>query len=150
MCSSSVDMRWEGTRLIVNRSMSISLVQTSASSDTISHSWPTIKWNEYPSPHRMWSVSLAALTWQWFQRSQTNQFCPQIVFTERGGPQTGALCPAHAVYETSATLSAVIPGLGPTAPDQSAAVLLLLCRTWRVSDTAEASFKFDCTLCVCS
>lgn len=83
----------------------------------------------------MWSVYIALLMTQWFTRSTTtNHFCSPTVFTEGRGPQTGTICQAHAVYETQTTLPADLSGLGLTASDQSAAVLLLLCWTWGVSE----------------
>lgn len=69
-----------------------------------------------------------------------------ILFSERRSSETGTFCTTHAVHETPAPLPAVIFGLGPPAPDQSAAVLLLLCRTWRVSDGAEAGLTAHFTL----
>lgn len=148
MCSSSVDMRWESTRLIVNRSMSIS----------------------HCPDFRFFGRYLSQLTYNKMRRiafSPPNVIrlprrsdmtvifrggggchrpissCPEIVFSERWGAQTGTFRPAHAVYETPAHLPAVVFRLGPAAFDQSATVLLLLCRTWRVSDTAEASLSLN-------
>lgn len=73
--------------------------------------------------------------------TQIVSFVRYILFSERRSPQTGTFRTTHAVYETPAPVPAVIFRLGPPAPDQSAAVLLLLCRTWRVSDGAEAGLS---------
>lgn len=86
-------------------------------------------------------VSPPVLTGQCFQDTQIVSFVPYIVFPERRSPQTGTFRTAHAVYENPAPVPAVIFRLGPPAPDQSAAVLLLLCWTWRVSDVAEAGLS---------
>lgn len=95
----------------------------------------------------MWSVYIALPMTQWFTRSTTtNHFCSPTVFTEGRGPQTGTICQAHAVYETQTTLPADLSGLGLTASDQSAAVLLLLCWTWGVS---EQTMLVCIHVCVC-
>ncbi len=54
---------------------------------------------------------------------------------ERGSVKKRTLRTAHADHESAAALSAVIFRLGPSALDQPAAVLLLLCWTRRVSPT---------------
>lgn len=60
----------------------------------------------------------------------SNRLC---FITERWSLKTRALCSTHAVDEVEAALSAFYSGLGCSASDQSATVLLLLCWTRRVS-----------------
>lgn len=63
---------------------------------------------------------------------------------ERRSVEKRTLRSAHADHESALALSAVISGLGPTALDQPAAVLLLLCWTWRVSNT-QCTFNINNT-----
>lgn len=151
MCSSSVDMRWESTRLIVNRSMSISHCPDFR---CFGHYLSQLTYNKtrriaFSPPNAIRLPRCSDMTVIWRGHRPISSVL-KIVFSERRGAQTGTLRPAHAIYETPASLPAVVFRLGPAASDQSTTVLLLLCRTWRVSDTAEASLKFECTVYVCS
>lgn len=150
MCSSSVDMRWESTQLIVNRSMSISHCPDF---HCLWHYISQLTYNKMRrtafSPTNM--IRLPRRSWHDSDLRGHRPISPilKLCFSERWGPQTGTLRPAHAVYETPAPLPAVIFRLGPAASDQSATVLLLLCRTWRVSDTAEASLSLNVLFSSC-
>lgn len=151
MCSSSVDMRWESTRLIVNRSMSISHCPGFR---RFGHYLSRLTYNKmrriaFSLPNVIRLPRCSDMTVIWGGRRPLSPVL-KLCFSERRGPQAGTLRPAHAIHETPAPLPAVVFGLGPAASDQSAAVLLLLCWTWRVSDAAEASLslnvQFTCAL----